>query len=218
MIPNTSTWCLPLKVIWPLSVYRFLKLIEQIELKKNVLDCGAGGPQPPLAMFHDYGYETYGIDISESAITASNKFARERGMELNIINGDMREIPFGDASFSFLFSQNSLCHLTKKDTTSAINEMIRVLKPGGYMLVDFMSTESSYYGSASLGTEVGVGEYQYIDDNGNTVLHCFHHDEELNKYFTKMKVVHRVKTISENLNGPALNVDVRIEYYATKPV
>jgi ubiquinone/menaquinone biosynthesis C-methylase UbiE len=207
-----------LEVIWPLSIYRFLKLIEQIELEKNVLDCGAGGPQPPLALFHDYGYETYGFDISESAITASKKFARERGMELNIIKGDMCEIPFGEASFSFLFSQNSLCHLTKKDTMTAIREMVRVLKPGGYMLVDFMSTESSYYGSASLGEEVGVGEYQYIDDDGNTVLHCFHDDDEPNKYFTKMKVVQRVKTISENLIEPALNVDVRIEYYATKPV
>lgn len=207
-----------LEIIWPLSIYRFLKLIDQIELEKNVLDCGAGGPRPPLALFHDYGYETYGIDISESAITASKKFARERGMELNIIKGDMCEIPFSDASFSFLFSQNSLCHLTKKDTMTAIREMVRVLKPGGYMLVDFMSTESSYYGSASLGAEVGVGEYQYIDDDGNKVLHCFHNDDEPNKYFTKMKVAHKVKTISENLNGPALNVDVRLEYYATKPV
>jgi cyclopropane fatty-acyl-phospholipid synthase-like methyltransferase len=76
-----------LKVIWPLSLYRFLKLIGQVELEKKVLDCGAGGPRPPLALFHDYGYETHGIDISESAITASEKFIRERGMKLKIIKG-----------------------------------------------------------------------------------------------------------------------------------
>ncbi len=207
-----------MKVIWPLSLYRFLKLIGQVELEKKVLDCGAGGPRPPLALFHDYGYETHGIDISESAITASEKFIRERGMKLKIIKGDMLELPYDDESFSFAFSQNSICHLTKKDTMIAIREMVRVLKPGGYMFVDFMSTESSYYGSASLGKEVGTGEYQYIDDDGDTVLHCFHNDSEPDKYFTGMKVVHKVKTISENLNGPALNVDVRIEYYATKPV
>ena len=183
-----------------------------------MLDCGAGGPRPPLALFHDCGYETYGIDISETAIAAAEKFAKEQKMKLNIIKGDMREIPFDDASFGFVFSQNSICHLTKKDTVNAIREMIRVLKPGGYLLVDFMSTESSYYGSVSLGEEVGSGEYQYIDEDGDKVLHCFHSDGEPDKYFAGMNVVRIVKTTSQNLNRPVLDVDVRLDYYATKPI
>ena len=207
-----------MKDIWPLSLYRFLKLIEKVELEKKVLDCGAGGPRPPLALFHDHGYETHGIDISESAIVASEKFARERDMNLNIINGDMREIPFDDESVSFVFSQNSVCHLTKKDTMVAINEMNRVLRPGGYLLVDFMSTESSYYGSPTLGEEVGPSEYQYIDDDGHKVLHCFHSDGEPDKYFTELKIIRIVKTISQNLSRKVLDVDARMDYYAKKPI
>jgi ubiquinone/menaquinone biosynthesis C-methylase UbiE len=205
------------RIIFPLSLYRFLKLIEHVELEKRVLDCGAGGHQPPLALFYEYGYETHGIDISDSAIAASEKFAKDQGMKLNIVKGDMRKIPFEDASFGFVFSQNSICHLTKKDTMKAIREMIRVLKPSGFMFVDFMSTESSYYGSESLGEEVGPGEYSYVDENGETVLHSFHNDNEPDRYFTGMKVVKKIKTISENINEPNLNVDVRMEYYATKP-
>ena len=207
-----------MKDIWPLSLYRFLKLIEKVELEKKVLDCGAGGPRPPLALFHDYGYETHGIDISESAIVASEKFASERDMNLNIIKGDMRETPFDDESFSFVFSQNSVCHLTKKDTMVAINEMNRVLRPGGYLLVDFMSTESSYYGSPTLGEEVGPSEYQYIDDDGHKVLHCFHSDGEPDKYFTELKIIRIVKTISQNLSRKVLDVDARMDYYAKKPI
>ncbi len=207
-----------LTAIWPLSLYRFLKLIERVELEKNVLDCGAGGPRPPLAMFHDCGFETHGIDISETAITAAEKFAEERDMKLNIIKGDMREIPFDDASFSFVFTQHSICHLTKKDTMIAINEMTRVLRPGGYLLVDFMSTESSYYGSPTLGEEVGPGEYQYIDDDGDKILHCFHSDGEPDKYFTELKIIRIVKTTSQNLSRKVLDIDARMDYYSMKPV
>jgi ubiquinone/menaquinone biosynthesis C-methylase UbiE len=206
-----------LRVIWPLSLYRFLKIIEKTELDRKILDCGAGGPRPPLALFHNYGYETHGIDISESAIAVSDKFVREYGLNLNIIKGDMREIPFDDSSFSFVYSQNSICHLTKRDTMKSIKEMGRVLKPGGYLLVDFMSAESSYYGSPSLGEEVGIGEYQYIDDNGDTVLHSFHVDNESDKYFIGLQIIRKVKTISESLRRETPDVDVRLDYYAMKP-
>jgi ubiquinone/menaquinone biosynthesis C-methylase UbiE len=205
-------------MIWPLSLYRFLKILEQVDLEKKVLDCGAGGPRPPLALFYKHGFETYGIDISKSAITASNKYAREHGMILNIVFGDMREIPYDDESFSFVFSQNSVCHLTKKDTMKAIKEMGRVLKPGGYLLVDFMSTDSSYCGSPSLGEEVGPGEYQYIDDDGDEVLHSFHSDGEPDTYFADLTVARIVKTISQNLNRKFLDVDARLDYYAVKPM
>lgn len=207
-----------LNVLWPGSVYRFLKIIETTELEKKILDCGAGGPRPPLALFRSRGFETHGIDISEAAITASEKFASEYGFNLRIMKGDMREIPFDDSSFSFVFSQNSICHLTKKDTMRAINEMSRVLRPGGYMMVDFMSTDSSFYGSPSLGEEVGSGEYQYIDDDGDKVLHSFYEDNEPDRFFVGLKIIRKVKTISENLTKSFPDVDVRVDYYVTKPI
>ena len=79
-----------------------------------------------------------------------------------------------------------------------------------------MSTESSYYGTESLGKEVGPGEYQYIDDDGDTVLHCFHSDGEPDHYFSGVKIVRKIKTITENLFRSSTDIDVRMEYYATK--
>jgi hypothetical protein len=81
-----------------------------------------------------------------------------------------------------------------------------------------MSTESSYYGAESLGKEVGPGEYQYVDDDGDSVLHCFHSDDEPDQYFSGLKIIRKIKTISENLNRSFVDIDVRMEYYATKLV
>jgi len=202
--------------IWPSHLYRFLRIIEKVTLEKKILDCGAGGPHPPLALFSQHGYETHGIDISNSAISSAQKFSEENNLDINIIEGDMRKMLFDDESFSFVFSQNSICHLTKRDTKKAIDEITRVLRPGGYCFVDFMSTDSSYCGAESLGKEVSPGEYQYIDEDGDTVLHCFHSDSEPDQYFSGLKIVHRIKTIVENLNRPITDIDARVEYYATK--
>ena len=203
-------------LIWPSYMYKFLNIIEKVPLEKKILDCGAGGPRPPLALFSQYGYETHGIDISASAISSALKFSEEHQLNLNIIEGDMRKIPYDDESFSFVFSQNSICHLTRKDTEKAIGEITRVLRPGGYCFIDFVSAESSYCGAESLGRETGPGEYQYIDEDGETVLHCFHSDGEPDRYFSGLKIVRRYKIISENLSRSSVDIDVRMEYYATK--
>ena len=99
---------------------------------------------------------------------------------------------------------------------TAIQEITRVLRPGGYCFIDFMSSESSYYGSESLGKEIAPGEYQYIDEDGDTILHSFHSDGEPDKYFSGLKIVRIIKTIAKNLQRSASDIDVRMEYYATK--
>jgi len=205
-----------MKHIWQSHLYRFLQVTEKNSLEKKILDCGAGGPYPPLALFSQYGYETHGIDISKSAISSAQKFAEEYKLSLNIIEGDMRKMPYDDESFSFVFSQNSICHLTKKDTQTAIDEITRVLRPGGYCFVDFMSTESSYFGDESLGKETGPGEFQYVDEDGDCILHCFHSDNEPEQYFSGLKIIKKIKTVAEHLLSPIVNIDVRMEYYATK--
>jgi SAM-dependent methyltransferase len=52
--------------------------------------------------------------------------------------GDLYHLPFGDNSFDYVFSVYVLEHVP--DTQKAINEMFRVLKPGGkaYCLVPFI--------------------------------------------------------------------------------
>lgn len=69
------------------SVYRFLWFCEKSELEKKVLDCGAGGILPPLALFNQRGYETHGVDISNTQVHKAKEFSNELGLDLNIIKG-----------------------------------------------------------------------------------------------------------------------------------
>ena len=71
-------------LIAPAPLYTFLSYCNESHLDKEILDCGAGGPFPPLALFYENGYKTLGIDQTDSQLRKARKFCIKHGMELNI--------------------------------------------------------------------------------------------------------------------------------------
>jgi SAM-dependent methyltransferase len=205
------------KIIWPPFLYSFLKLIEASPLEKKILDCGAGGPQPPLALFHSHGFDTYGIDILKSQIEKAEEFCKENNIKIDFREGDMRSIPFEEESFSHIFTQHSICHLSKDDTRNTIDEIYRVLRKGGYCFVDFASVDCSYFGAPTLGEEVQKGEFQYTDSDGDLVLHSFYEDNEPDIFFDEFEIIRKDKIFSEYRTGPGPRTDVHLHYYLKKP-
>ena len=177
--------------VWPAPLYTFLRIINSSQfansLEKKVLDCGAGGTYPPLALFHEHGYETWGIDISDIQIERAHTFCRENRVDLNIIKGDVRNIPFKDESFSFVYEMYTLCHLSKRDTGIAIKEMERVLKRGGLCFLGFMSLDIW----PLVGKEVNSGEF-YFYEGRNPVVHSLYADFEPDTYF-RLDIVYKEK-------------------------
>jgi ubiquinone/menaquinone biosynthesis C-methylase UbiE len=114
-------------------LYGFLKECNDSPLTKEVLDCGAGGKNPPLTLFYEQGYRVYGIDITRQQIELAQEFCVEAHINLPMIQGDARHIPFRDESMSFVYSVNTLCHLSKRDTATALKEIERVLKKNGHI-------------------------------------------------------------------------------------
>jgi len=128
------------------SVAQFLWHVQRADrtgLSRRVLDCAAGGANPPLALFRLRGFETCGIDISGEQVDRARAFAESRGMKLNIDVGDMRDIPFDNESFGYVYEWHSMCHLPHSEIERAVREMARVLQPGGYLYAEFM-LESSW--------------------------------------------------------------------------
>jgi ubiquinone/menaquinone biosynthesis C-methylase UbiE len=158
-------------------------------LEKKILDCGAGGRVPPLAMFQDYGYETLGIEISDRSLERAHAFEREHGYMLNIRKGDLRELPMEDESVSFVYSYNTIFHLPKAEIYQAFHEFNRVMKPGGLCFINLLTTEDHGYGQ---GREVRPGEF-IQEEMGDQVLHCYHEKEEAEPFFDQagFKVVYK---------------------------
>jgi ubiquinone/menaquinone biosynthesis C-methylase UbiE len=168
-------------------------------MEKNILDCGAGGRFPPLALFYQHGYTTYGIDSSHGEIQLARQFLNKHDMKATIIKGDIRDIPFDDHSMSFVYSINTVFHLSKADTAIALKEMERVLSPSGLLFVNFTSVDDLWYGK---GQEVGPGEFiqevdWYLDIVKEGHVCSYYEDAEPDDYFTDFEIIRKEKRICE---------------------
>ncbi len=89
-----------------------------------------------LAWASRQGARAYGIDISEpTVIQARAAFDTGPGARhcLQGAVGDVRDLPFRDASFDAIYSMGTIEHFD--ETERAVEEMARVLKPGGRAIV-----------------------------------------------------------------------------------
>ncbi|AXB48647.1 class I SAM-dependent methyltransferase [Amycolatopsis albispora] len=82
-----------------------------------------------------------GIDLSERMLEIAETRAAELGREVVLRRADAHALPFGAESFDTVVCTFGLCAIPDPD--AAIGEMLRVLKPGGRLiLVDHVASSS----------------------------------------------------------------------------
>lgn len=179
-------------IIGQAPLYKFLWYCNHKNLKKEILDCGAGGNYPPLSLFAKEGYTTRGIELDKDQLYKAQEFAKKQGQNLNIELGDMRELPFADESFSYVYSYNAIFHMRKEDIHKSIKEMKRVLKKDGLMYLNLLSIDDFACGE---GTCLGNNEYEQMEDV--PVIHSYYKHNEADCYFDDMNLVYKEIRILE---------------------
>ena len=82
-----------------------------------------------------------GIDLSERMLAIGAARAAELGREVELRQGDAHALPFDDATFDTVVCTFGLCAIP--DIDSALDEMARVLRHGGTLiLVDHIASSS----------------------------------------------------------------------------
>jgi len=178
-------------------------------LSKTVLDCGAGGSHPPLSLFYQYGYKTYGIEIAEDSLVEAQRFCADNNMPLGIIRGDMRCIPFLGNEFSFVYSFNAIDFMTKSDIALSMWEITRVLKGDGLCYVNFLSVDDAetwepFCKTASALELLKSERFAHFEDN------------EADVYFEPYDILRKEKRVQDKLWEGKLRRRAEIEYIARK--
>lgn len=182
-----------------IPVYGFLSRIAagglpaEGEPRLKVLDCGAGGPVPPVALFAQHGFEACGIDIGSEQLESAKQFCAALGIEVDLRQGDMRALPFEDESFDYVFEHYAMCHLSKEDTVKAVSEMQRVLKPGGMAFFGVISTDC--WPKSFFGEEKIPGEF-WMEEHGELTRHSMFTDAEADALTAGWEVLSRAKQVS----------------------
>jgi ubiquinone/menaquinone biosynthesis C-methylase UbiE len=77
--------------------------------------------------------ELTGIELSAAMLDIARRRAAELGRQANLRIGDAEALEFPDATFDTVVCTFSLCAIP--DHHRAVNEMVRVLRPGGRLLL-----------------------------------------------------------------------------------
>lgn len=133
---------------FPVAYERLLRRLAREEAicdgdrKRRVLDCGVGTGafSSALARVSQSPFELDAIDISPLMLEQAGRALRAYGIAPTLRQGDVRSLPYEDGTFDLVMSAHVLEHLA--DPHVALDEMLRVLKPGG-LLVACLTLRSS---------------------------------------------------------------------------
>jgi len=122
------------RALWP-GVVRFLKGLVS---GSRILDVGCGNGKYLSVRAEDC--EVHGCDSCRELV----KIARENHPEACVVYGDgLEKLPYASESFDAVISIAVVHHLeTKDDRRRFVKEMMRVLKPGGKMLISVWAQEA----------------------------------------------------------------------------
>jgi ubiquinone/menaquinone biosynthesis C-methylase UbiE len=122
----------------------------------DVLEVAPGPGYFAIEMAEGGAYRVTGLDVSRTMVELARTNAAEAGVEVDFRRGDASAMPFSDDSFDLLTCSAAFKNFSEPH--KALEEMYRVLRPGGTALVvDLhrdvpMSDIRKYFAGMGLGT------------------------------------------------------------------
>ncbi|MGQ9689291.1 MAG: class I SAM-dependent methyltransferase [Desulfobaccales bacterium] len=104
-----------------------------------VLEVGCGTGNTSLTLVRR-GAEVVGVDISAPMLAAARDKARSEGLALTFVRATAGSLPFGEDSFDGVVSILALDFIP--DRAGAVAEMLRVLRPGGFLALALLNRYS----------------------------------------------------------------------------
>jgi SAM-dependent methyltransferase len=98
---------------------------------------GTGNVSIPAALA---GAEVTGLDLTPKLLDAQRARAKEAGVEIELIEGDAEELPFGDGSFDRVTSCFGVMFAPRQAV--AAGELVRVARPGARIVVAAWTPDS----------------------------------------------------------------------------
>jgi tellurite methyltransferase len=124
------------------------------------LGCGVGRH---VIYLGGRGFRMAGADIAPTGVQRAHAACAERGLTFDGRVCDMTVLPWPDATFDAALCTSTIHHALRTNIQLAIDEVWRLLKPGGLFLVDFPCTDTADY--VYQRAEVAAGHVREVEPN-----------------------------------------------------
>jgi len=106
---------------------------------ERILDIGCGRALDAIQLAKING-ECLGLELSQTMISHARTHIDRSGSEVILVRGAGEQLPFKDCSFDKVMCKGALDHFPQPD--KAIEEIARILKPGGKAIITLANFES----------------------------------------------------------------------------
>jgi SAM-dependent methyltransferase len=137
----------------------------------SVLEIGSGSGGYALHLAQRYACRITALDINPEGIKNANALAEQRklGELCRFQQCDASQLlPFGDAEFGAVFSNDVLCHIPGR--AALLREVARVLKPGGRLLFSDALVIGGMISHEEIATRSSIGYYFFSPPGENERL------------------------------------------------
>ena len=113
---------------------------ELVRERGNLRTADVGcGPGHVTAMLHGLGLDAFGLDLSPGMID----HARRTNPALRFDEAPMEALPIEDGALGGVLAHYSMIHTPPGELPALLAEQVRVLAPGGLLLVSFFATDGT---------------------------------------------------------------------------
>lgn len=128
------------------SVELFYRRLELVGIErgffagKRCLDAGCGGGRAAIALAQLGAAEVVGVDLGVQGLEDARRRAAARGLgNVRFEPGSLLELPFADQNFDLVWCAGVLMITANEE--QALDELLRVLRPGGQLYLLVYATE-----------------------------------------------------------------------------
>jgi SAM-dependent methyltransferase len=164
----------------------------------QVLDLGCGIGRHALYLASE-GCTCVGLDASEEGLAHARAHAQSAGLAIDYRVAPFYAIPFGGQTFEAVIAWNVIYHGDSEIAQRAIDEIARVLVPGGLYVGSMLSKRNAQYGQ---GREVRLDTFTVDDATTDKVHPHFYCDATT---LLRMHHAFEVLNLSDHAQTPGAN-------------
>ena len=137
------------------------EVAKHIKDGDSVLEVAPGAGYLSIELARLGNYRITGMDISKDLVEICTNNAKEAGVQVDFRQGNVSEMPFPAEMFNCIVCV--LAFKNFKEPTRALDEMYRVLKPGGMVLIMDLNAKASMKTTKRVAEHMGLkGVIAYI--------------------------------------------------------